>query len=397
MSPGDISRTVWGVARRGRMAARRNQLRPPRTQPDIAAIAGVTLRQVKRWEAGTSNPYRRHREGIAKAYDWPLDRLDELLAKDELDDLSALPAAAGRLVTGPTLAEMDRDRRELLAGLGAMLVSPAPAPPDGRELLIGFLVDRLARYKAAEAAHGVSVVVDAVQSDLRLMRRAAALSDALVWSTVGYASFAGWLCSDAGHDAAALRHRQTALTAARHTGDRNLIAYSLVGLALGRCDAGDGPGARRLTAEAAEVDPPAPAVARYLARVTADAASLTSDRDRVERALDQVATLGDAPADDRYPWLEQNRLSPGYLKVRRATCYGNLGLFEDAAELWQQALADHPATLARDRGVYAARYAGVLAAIGEQDRAAAAVAEATDALDATGSVRLRRELLAAAG
>jgi transcriptional regulator with XRE-family HTH domain len=339
------------------------------TQAQLAEIVGVTRHTVSCWESGRQGIYRRHLVGLA----------------------SVLPDVADRLATVGSVDDVER--RELLAGLGAMLVTPQmPALVDGREALRGVLVDRLARYKAAEAAQGAGVVVSAAEADLRLMRRAAGLSDALVWAAVGYASFVGWLRSDGGDDVGALKHRQTALAAAGDTGDANLIAYSLVGLALGRCDAGDGPGARRLTTDAAELDPSAAAVARYLARVTADAASLTGDRDTVERALDRVAELGDAPADDRYPWLEQNRLNAAYLTVRRATCYGNLGLTEEAAELWERALDEQPVNMTRDRGVYLARYAGVLATLGEQDAATAAAGEAADALDATGSVRLRREL-----
>nr|WP_319207271.1 hypothetical protein [Streptomyces sp. ME02-8801-2C] len=69
------------------------------------------------------------------------------------------------------------------------------------------------------------------------------------------------------------------------------------------------------------------------------------------------------------PWGNACRRTPGYLEVQRATCYGRLGLGEEAVSLWDQVLEIVPGTARRDRGVYMARHATAAAGAGEPDHA----------------------------
>lgn len=79
------------MARRSRLARRRKELRLTRQQ--VARKAGVTRKTVQRWESGASNPYPREHPDLARAYQWPLDQIDWLLARnDEVDDHDVWPA-----------------------------------------------------------------------------------------------------------------------------------------------------------------------------------------------------------------------------------------------------------------------------------------------------------------
>jgi hypothetical protein len=90
------------------------------------------------------------------------------------------------------------------------------------------------------------------------------------------------------------------------------------------------------------------------------------------------------------------RRTNGYVEVQRATCYGRLGLADDAERLWQQIIPAAPTSARRDVGVWSARHAVAAARQGEPERAVELARHATALAVETGSARARRELAAVA-
>ncbi|MFJ5094046.1 hypothetical protein [Streptomyces sp. NPDC088557] len=126
-----------------------------------------------------------------------------------------------------------------------------------------------------------------------------------------------------------------------------------------RTDLGDGAGGVDLC-EAALDEPSAvvPTVRILAMRQQAHGVGLPRGRAAVDRLIDAA----DRPrVDDEPLWGNACRRTPGYLEVRRATCYGCLGT--EAGALWTQVLAAVPSTARRDRGVHMARYATAAAAV----------------------------------
>jgi hypothetical protein len=90
------------------------------------------------------------------------------------------------------------------------------------------------------------------------------------------------------------------------------------------------------------------------------------------------------------------RRTDGYVEVQRATCYGRLGLADDADRLWQQIIPAAPASARRDVGVWSARHAVAAARQGEPERAVDLTRQASALAVETCSARARRELAAVA-
>ena len=114
-----------------------------------------------------------------------------------------------------------------------------------------------------------------------------------------------------------------------------------------------------------------------------------------DRLLDTAATLT-SRIDDEFPWGNACRRTPHNMEVQRATCYGRTGSRKDsaaAAALWDEILSAMPESARRDNAVFAARQAAALAAIPDPERVAQIAASAAEAVQATGSARLRQELL----
>jgi hypothetical protein len=123
--------------------------------------------------------------------------------------------------------------------------------------------------------------------------------------------------------------------------------------------------------------------------------AMTGDRAAADRLLDTAATLT-GRIDDEFPWGNACSRTPHYVEVQRATCYGRTGSRRDSADavsLWDEILGAMPESARRDNAVFAARQATALAAIPDPKRVAAIAATAAGAVTATGSARLRRELL----
>ncbi|MFF6790706.1 Twin-arginine translocation pathway signal [Streptomyces filamentosus] len=116
-------------------------------------------------------------------------------------------------------------------------------------------------------------------------------------------------------------------------------------------------------------------------------------RAEVDRLIDTAGRLLPR-VDDDLPWGNACRRTPGYLEVQRATCYGRLGLGEEASGLWEQVLAVVPASARGDRGVYLARHATAAATARRPEQAVEIAREVAVVAVETGSARMRSELSA---
>ncbi|MFD9608508.1 Twin-arginine translocation pathway signal [Streptomyces sp. NPDC059083] len=207
-----------------------------------------------------------------------------------------------------------------------------------------------------------------------------------------YAALVGWLYQDAGDLSAATFWRGITQEIALRARDPHLIGYAMVNSAQVRTDLGDGAGVVDLC-EAALDEPSAvvPKVRIMAMQQQAHGASLLQDRAAVDRLIDGAGRLLPR-VDDDLPWGNACRRTPGYLEVQRATCYGRLGLGEEASALWAQVLAVVPSTARRDRGVYMARHATAAAAAREPEQAVEIAREVAVIAVETRSARMRREL-----
>jgi hypothetical protein len=123
---------------------------------------------------------------------------------------------------------------------------------------------------------------------------------------------------------------------------------------------------------------------------------MLGDRATADRLLDDaVSRIG--RIDDEHPWGNSCRRTPHHVEVQRATCYGLTGSARDAAAaaaLWDEIMDSMPESARRDNAVFRARQSAALARVPDPDRAVWAAAEAVEAVNATGSARLRGELKA---
>ncbi|MFE0605539.1 Twin-arginine translocation pathway signal [Streptomyces sp. NPDC058892] len=207
-----------------------------------------------------------------------------------------------------------------------------------------------------------------------------------------YAALVGWLYQDAGDLGAAGFWRGVTQEIAVRSRDPHLIGYSLVNQAQVRTDLGDGRGVIDLCEAALDdADRLFPKVRIMAMQQQAHGASLTGDRNAVDRLIDTAGGLLPR-VDDDLPWGNACRRTPGYLEVQRATCYGRLGLGREADRLWSQVLAAVPSAARRDRGVYLARHAIAAAVCRDPDHALEIAREAATIAVETRSVRMLREL-----
>ncbi|MEV7959434.1 hypothetical protein [Streptomyces sp. NPDC088141] len=167
-----------------------------------------------------------------------------------------------------------------------------------------------------------------------------------------YAALVGRLYQDAGDMDGAAFWRGVTQEIAMRSRDPHLIGYSLVNQAQLRTDPGDGHAVIDLCEAALDdADQLVPKVRIMAMQQQAHGASLTGERHMVDQLIDQADRLLPR-VDDDLPWGNACRRTPGYLEVQRATCYGRLGLEEEAGALWSQVLAIVPTTARRDRGVH---------------------------------------------
>lgn len=229
------------------------------------------------------------------------------------------------------------------------------------------LIDKLVRSAAGETRRG-------------LLRVGAA-----------YAALVGWLYQDSRRPWRGQLLAGVTQEIAARSRDPHLVGYSLVNLAQVRTDLGDGHGVIDLCEAALHDDRVIPKVQVMAMQQQAHGASLTGDRTAVDRLIDTAGGLI-SRVDDDLPWGNACRRTPGYLEVQRATCYGRLGLGQEAEALWSQILDAVPATARRDRGVYLARHATAAAGAREPEQAVEIARAAAEIAAETRSARMLREL-----
>ncbi|WP_432043101.1 Twin-arginine translocation pathway signal [Streptomyces cadmiisoli] len=290
------------------------------------------------------------------------------------------------------------NRRAFVSVTAAALVTGPTSPQHVDPALIEYFQTQLEGHYRADMLLGPHDLIGTVSAQY-------ALIDKLVRSAKGetrrgllrvgaaYAALVGWLYQDAGDMDGASFWRGVTQEIAMRSRDPNLVGYSLVNQAQVRADLGDGHAVIDLCEAALDnADRLVPKVRIMAMQQQAHGASLTRDRSAVDQLLDHAGRLL-PQVDDDLPWGNACRRTPGYLEVQRATCYGRLGLGQEAVSLWSQVLDVVPGTARRDRGVYLARYATAAARAGEPDQALEFARQVADIAVETRSARMRRELL----
>jgi tetratricopeptide (TPR) repeat protein len=293
--------------------------------------------------------------------------------------------------------EAEVKRRAFVSVTAAALVAGPIAPQHVDPALIDYFQQQLEGHYRADMLLGPHDLIGTVSTQYQLI-------DKLVRSAKGetrrgllrvgaaYAALVGWLYQDAGDMDGASFWRGVTQEIAMRSRDPHLIGYSLVNQAQVRTDLGDGHAVIDLCEAALEDSHRLVPKVRIMAmQQQAHGASLTRDRDAVDRLIDEADGLL-SRVDDDLPWGNACRRTPGYLEVQRATCYGRLGLGQEAVSLWSQVLDIVPGTARRDRGVYLARHATAAAGAGEPDQALEIAREVADIAVETRSARMRREL-----
>ncbi|WP_235497579.1 MULTISPECIES: hypothetical protein [unclassified Frankia] len=206
-----------------------------------------------------------------------------------------------------------------------------------------------------------------------------------------FAAFAAWLWLDAGDPGAAMRCHDAVLELAHRCGERDAVACALVDRAMAFTDLGNTATVIDLC-QAVLVDAQylSPEVQVFALQQQAHGASLRGDRRQVDLLLDQAGRRVDQV--DVEEWGTACRRTDSYVEVQRATCYGRLGLADDADRLWQQIIPAAPPSARRDVGVWSARHAVAAARQGEPERAVELARQASALAVETGSARARREL-----
>ncbi|MFJ6049673.1 Twin-arginine translocation pathway signal [Streptomyces sp. NPDC092307] len=344
----------------------------------------VSARTWRRWEGGTPG--------------WPPDETATVLH----DALGRWPEELGFTAPAgwirPEAHQEDDLKRRTFVSVTAAALMPGPVATQHVDpALIDYFQQQLEGHYRADMFLGPHDLIGTVSAQYQLI-------DKLVRSARGetrrrllsvgaaYAALVGWLYQDAGDLGAAAFWRGVTQEIAVRSRDPHLIGYSLVNQAQVRTDLGDGHGVIDLCEAALDdADLLVPKVRIMAMQQQAHGASLTGDRDAVDRLIDTADGLL-ARVDDDLPWGNACRRTPGYLEVQRATCYGRLGLGSEADRLWTQVLAAVPATARRDRGVYLARHATAVAVSRDPDHAVEIAREAATIVVETRSVRMLREL-----
>ncbi|WUD86467.1 Twin-arginine translocation pathway signal (plasmid) [Streptomyces sp. NBC_00503] len=292
--------------------------------------------------------------------------------------------------------EEDMKRRTFVNVTAAALLPGPVAKQHVDPALITYFQEQLEGHYRADMFLGPHDLIGTVSAQYQLI-------DKLVRSAAGetrrgllrvgaaYAALVGWLYQDAGDLGAASFWRGVTQEIAARSRDPHLVGYSLVNLAQVRTDLGDGHGVIDLCEAALHDDRVIPKVQVMAMQQQAHGASLTGDRTAVDRLIDTAGGLI-SRVDDDLPWGNACRRTPGYLEVQRATCYGRLGLGQEAEALWSQILDAVPATARRDRGVYLARHATAAAGAREPEQAVEIARAAAEIAAETRSARMLREL-----
>ena len=320
----------------------------------------------------------------------------EVLAEVSSVTLGAMlsPVAAGQLDPGGESTEAVP-----AAGPGTMMATDlqGPVAPE----LVGYFASQLAGHYSADRFLGPMRLIPTALSQYDLLCDVADAADDVVrgdlWRVAaGYAGLIGWLYQDGGDLAASARWHDVMIERAHRSQDQPLVAFALHCKAMLYADMRDGPGALDLVGAALrQQELLCPKVRVLLLQQAAHGVSLIPKGDAAKecgRLLDEAARFVDT-IDDDYPWGGNSR-TPRYVDVQRATIWTRLGYAREALELWEQVIPDIPSSSRRDLGVYQARYAQALAAVGEPEQAATIAGNIVTLSTQTGSARMRAELAA---
>lgn len=279
----------------------------------------------------------------------------------------------------------------------ASVMDDGPVAPE----LVDYFRDSLAGHYRADMFLGPRNLIPTVrtQTDLiiELLPRAdTAVRASLLGVGAAYAALLGWLYQDAGDLTASAHWRDTTLGLAHRASDAQLVSYALTNKAMMAVDTGDGRAVIDFTRAALVGQAHLCAKVQVLAlQHQAHGWAMLRDRAQADRLLDQADALT-GQVDDDYPWGNACRRTPRYVDVQRATCYGRTGRPQDtadAAALWARILGEMPDALRRDNAVFRTRYAAALAVVPDPEQVTAIAADAASLVRATGSARLRRELM----
>jgi transcriptional regulator with XRE-family HTH domain len=322
------------------------------------------------------------------------------------------PSYLSKVLRGrkPAGADIARHLDEALRAGGEIIQAAAlsqASPRDDQEEpvapeLVPYFRSQLAGHYTADMYLGPRTLIPTVETQTELLMDLAGRADGrvrygLLDTGCAYSALLGWLWQDAGNLAESGRWRDITLGLAHQSGSTELVSYALVNKAMLALDARNGRVVIDYARAALAEERRLPAKCRVLAlQHQAQGHAMTGDRARADRLLDAAAALTDR-VDDEYPWGNACRRTPHYVEVQRATCYGRTRLPADAAaaaSLWDQILDAMPASARRDNAVFRARQAQALARVPDPDRVLEITAGTLEAVPATGSQRLRRELAA---
>ena len=271
----------------------------------MARRIGVDRKTVWRWEAGEADPYRRHLPLIAEHYDWPLDRLAELLAHDTETVFGAPePAVAVPAVEDDGIGAIELIRRTEATDVGA-----------GTLAAIARAVDRLAiDYTHIVPADLLASLTNYQGYMMRLLDGRATLAQRRELMRQ-----AGWLsllvataAIDVYYHRTAAANFDAAHVMARETGDDQLAAWIFETEAWQALSAGRFDQAAGLCRAGLEVAPPHTAAHVQLCTQTARAAARLGDQHETRRQVDQAMTeidlLPDAIGPEHHFTTDRDRV-----------------------------------------------------------------------------------------
>lgn len=335
--------------------------------PDRASLKT----QVSMFENGRRDPGAKYRALFREVYH----------ATDS--DLGFSPAE----ITAPLTATSSLPITALAAGLPR-----AVSPP-----MVGYLKSVFAQHAQAEPLVGPQFLVPAVSSQLPLIGQmckeaSGAMRDDVLHIGSRYAEFLGWLYQDLGDSNAAMQWTNLAMDYAQELDDPVLAAYTLQRRSNIAAEAGQAGHGIGLANAAARQLPQLPhRVQAVVLRAMANAQALLGEADGCARSLDRAreAAARGAHDDDKFAMY----CSPSYIEMEAATCSVRLNKPQDALPIFEESLRQWPAEQERDRGLCLARLATAHAISEDVEGAYEAAQRAVGIAEATGSARIRNELL----
>lgn len=290
------------------------------------------------------------------------------------------------------------DRRTLLQAILAVgAAGPAAAARPAR--VDPAVVEHFARLRAvlvdADNTLGPRHLLATVTQQLAIIndyRRAAGgrTRTALLATQARWAEFAGWLADDCGDMAAGSRWTDLALRMSSEAEDQPMVGYIRARQAQRTLPQRD---AARILAHAdaalqnRRISPLTRAFGLSLrAHGEACAGDLSASEDSMAQAYTLASRGQDADHDLGGFCL------PAYLRMREADCWLDADRPERASTVLQEALAEWPLTLSRDRGLCLARLAVAHFADGQPEKSAATARQALEVATATGSARIHADV-----